>query len=54
MDREAWQSIQSMESQRVGQDWATNTHTELALKFEFLKMSLEIVSRHYHVYNNLE
>ena len=47
MDRGAWQSIQSMGSQRVGQDWATNTHTEFALKFEFLKMSLQIVSRHF-------
>ena len=47
MDRGAWQSIQSMGLQRVRQDWAPNTHTEFALKFEFLKMSLQIVSRNF-------
>ena len=35
MDREVWQAIQFVGSQRVGHDWATNTHPHPQRRFTF-------------------
>ena len=42
MDRGAWQATESVGSQRVGHDWATNTHIETKIKLNTEALQFEV------------